>query len=57
MLIAREVTKQKAAMPTEEQIAAIKFTDMIGCALAHRDEALALELPEEHRRSVGVRDR
>jgi class 3 adenylate cyclase len=38
-------------MPTEErQLAAIMFTDMVGySAMAQRDEALALELLEEHR--------
>ncbi len=41
-------------MPTEErQLAAIVFTDMVGySAMAQRDEALALELLEEHRRIV-----
>ena len=41
-------------MPTEErQLAAIMFTDMVGySALAQKDEALALELLEEHRRIV-----
>ena len=36
-------------MPAEErQLAAIMFTDMVGCiAMAQRDEALALELLEE----------
>src|SRR5439155_689491 len=39
-------------MPTEERnIAAIMFTDMVGyAALAQRDDKLALELLEEHRR-------
>jgi class 3 adenylate cyclase len=39
-------------MPTEErQLAAIMFTDMVGySAMAQKDEALALELLEEHRR-------
>ncbi len=33
------------------KLAAIMFTDMVGySALAQRDEALALELLEEHRR-------
>src|SRR5207249_3142306 len=47
-------SKQKSAMPTEQrQLAAIMFTDMVGySALAQRDEALALELLEEHRRVV-----
>ena len=41
-------------IPTEaRQLAAIMFTDMVGySALAQRDEALALELLEEHRRVV-----
>ena len=41
-------------MPTEErQLAAIMFTDMVGySALTQRDEALAFELLEEHRRIV-----
>jgi adenylate cyclase len=41
-------------MPTEErQLAAIMFTDMVGySAMVQRDEALALELLEEHRRLV-----
>src|SRR5256884_7918519 len=39
-------------MPTEERkLAAIMFTDMVGySALAQRDDKLALELLEEHRR-------
>jgi len=39
-------------MPTEERkLAAIMFTDMVGyCALAQRDDKVALELLEEHRR-------
>ena len=41
-------------MPIEErQLAAIMFTDMVGySALSQRDEALALELLEEHRQIV-----
>ena len=41
-------------MPTEErQLAAIMFTDMVGySALSQKDEALALELLEEHRQIV-----
>src|SRR5438445_12871236 len=39
-------------MPTEERkLAAIMFTDMVGySALAQRDDKVALELLEEHRR-------
>src|ERR1700720_2244008 len=45
------------AMPSENteqrKLAAIMFTDMVGySALAQRDEGLALELLEEHRRVV-----
>ena len=49
-----KITKQKYAMPTEErQLAAIMFTDMVGySALSQKDEALALELLEEHRQIV-----
>ncbi|MEK7674611.1 MAG: hypothetical protein AAB676_02090 [Verrucomicrobiota bacterium] len=40
----------------QRKLAAFKFTDMVGYgALAQRDEALALELLEEHRRIVRVR--
>jgi adenylate cyclase len=44
-------SEQKSAMPIEQrQLAAIMFTDMVGySAMAQRDEALALELLEEHR--------
>jgi adenylate cyclase len=41
------------AATDQRQLAAIMFTDMVGySALAQRDEALALELLEEHRRIV-----
>jgi len=46
-----EIGEQHPVMPPEErQLAAIMFTDMVGySALAQRDEALALDLLEEHR--------
>src|ERR1041385_1665092 len=52
LFFAAKVTKQKSAMPIEErQLAAIMFTDMVDySALSQKDEALALELLEEHRR-------
>jgi class 3 adenylate cyclase len=54
LFFASKITKQKSAVPTEErQLAAIMFTDMVGySAMAQKDEALALELLEEHRRIV-----
>lgn len=39
-----------AESPDQRRLAAIMFTDMVGyCAFSQRDEALALELLEEHR--------
>ena len=39
--------------PEQRQLAAIMFTDMVDySALAQRDQALALELLEEHRQIV-----
>src|SRR5437868_14185520 len=45
-----EVTTQMAIEGLEERkLASIMFTDMVGYALAQRDERMALELLEEHR--------
>ena len=41
------------APPQSRRLAAIMFTDLVGySAMAHRDEALAIELLEQHRRWV-----
>ena len=48
MLVSSNGTEQR-------RLAAIMFTDMVGySALAQRNEALALELLEEHRRTLRV---
>jgi len=55
LLFIEKSLKREALMPTESteerKLAAIMFTDMVGyTALAQRDDKLALELLEEHRR-------
>ncbi|HEX4638111.1 MAG TPA: adenylate/guanylate cyclase domain-containing protein [Chthoniobacterales bacterium] len=55
LLFVEKSAKEKPLMPTESteerKLAAIMFTDMVGySAMAQRDDKVALELLEEHRR-------